>query len=315
MIKRALLVGINAYPGAELRGCLNDVKQIHELLTGAYGFEEKEIRILRDREATSKGIEAGLAWLAEGGPGGGAGDVRVFHYSGHGTYVPDENGDERDGRDEALCPIDCDNNGFLTDDRLASFYAAVPEGSNLTLLMDCCHSGTIQKEPQQDALYRFLPVSHEVMERIEQARERFEAELETWILARIHEVRSLSEAEFQSRVKTIVRAFRRRRARFGDVSNREGNILLSGCMSTQTSADAYIARGYHGAFTYYLVQAVKRLGAAATYREVAAAVGAKLRAEGFRQVPQLEGRKANKDAPMFAPFSERGRARPNARDT
>ena len=72
MIKRALLVGINAYPGAELRGCLNDVKQIHDLLTGTYGFDEKEIRILRDQEATFKGIEAGLAWLAEGGRGGGA---------------------------------------------------------------------------------------------------------------------------------------------------------------------------------------------------------------------------------------------------
>lgn len=302
MIKRALLVGINAYPGAELRGCLNDVKQIHDLLTGTYGFDEKEIRILRDQEATFKGIEAGLAWLAEGGRGGGAGDVRVFHYSGHGTYVPDEDGDEKDGRDEALCPIDCDNNGFLTDDRLHDFYAAVPEGSNLTLLMDCCHSGTIQKAPEGDLVYRFLPVPEAAMDRIEEARERFEAEQEAWIVSRLREVRGLSEAELEARVRGLVTSFRRRRARFGDVSNREGNVLLSGCKSTQTSADAYIARGYHGAFTYYLVQAVKRLGAKATYREVAAALGAKLREEGFTQVPQLEGRKENKDAALFTPF-------------
>ena len=61
MIKRALLVGINAYPGAELYGCLNDVKQVRELLTGTFGFDEHDIKVLEDKKATLKGIEAGLA--------------------------------------------------------------------------------------------------------------------------------------------------------------------------------------------------------------------------------------------------------------
>jgi len=309
MIKRALLVGINAYPGAELYGCLNDVKQVRELLTGTFGFDEHDIKVLEDRKATLKGIEAGLAWLA-GGRGAGAGDVRVFHYSGHGTYVPDENGDERDGRDEALCPIDCDDKGFLTDDRLGELYDAVPEGSNLTLIMDCCHSGTIQRDLERDRRYRFYPVSEEAMERIEAARARFEEEEEAWIVARLREVRGLSEAELEARVRGLVRSFRRRRARFGDVTNREGNVLLSGCKSTQTSADAEIGRAYHGAFTYYLVKAIKRLGPGATYREVAAAAGAKLREEGFSQIPQLEGTKAHKDSAILAPF---GGERPAAR--
>jgi metacaspase-1 len=29
-----------------------------------------------------------------------------MHYSGHGTQIPDDDGDEADGMDEALCPVD-----------------------------------------------------------------------------------------------------------------------------------------------------------------------------------------------------------------
>ena len=46
MAKRALLVGINRYriPGADLRGCVNDVKNLKSVLTRYYGFADKDIR-------------------------------------------------------------------------------------------------------------------------------------------------------------------------------------------------------------------------------------------------------------------------------
>ena len=43
------------------------------------------------------------------------GDFCFFHYSGHGTFIEDENGDERDGFDEALCAL---QDEYIRDDEL-----------------------------------------------------------------------------------------------------------------------------------------------------------------------------------------------------
>ena len=50
MAKRAVLIGINKYrtPGADLRGCVNDVKNLKKVLTEYYGFAGKDITVLTD---------------------------------------------------------------------------------------------------------------------------------------------------------------------------------------------------------------------------------------------------------------------------
>ena len=45
-----------------------------------------------------------------------AGDLIFFSYSGHGSCQPDRNGDEADGRDETICPLDRDSAGDIVDD-------------------------------------------------------------------------------------------------------------------------------------------------------------------------------------------------------
>ena len=54
MAKRALLIGINKYliPGADLRGCVNDVLDLRAVLTGFGGFRKKDITVLTDTAAT-----------------------------------------------------------------------------------------------------------------------------------------------------------------------------------------------------------------------------------------------------------------------
>ena len=51
-IKRALLIGINKYqvPGADLQGCVNDVKNLSGVLTTYYGFADKDITTLTDAQ-------------------------------------------------------------------------------------------------------------------------------------------------------------------------------------------------------------------------------------------------------------------------
>ena len=49
MNKRALLVGMNYYnTSAELKGCLNDVWNIRNMLVSNYGFLRENIYILTD---------------------------------------------------------------------------------------------------------------------------------------------------------------------------------------------------------------------------------------------------------------------------
>ena len=75
MAKRALLVDINKYqvPGANLRGCVNDVKDLSEALIKFYGFKKSDIQVLLDTAATQTGITALLR-------GAKKGDVPVLHF-------------------------------------------------------------------------------------------------------------------------------------------------------------------------------------------------------------------------------------------
>ncbi|MFH1476981.1 MAG: caspase family protein [Verrucomicrobiota bacterium] len=52
-MNRALLVGINAYPDAPLRGCVNDVTDMANFLVARRGFAQADIRLLSDRRATT----------------------------------------------------------------------------------------------------------------------------------------------------------------------------------------------------------------------------------------------------------------------
>ena len=159
MAKRALLVGINRYkiPGADLRGCVNDVKNLKSALTRYYGFADSNIRTLTDLQATKKAMQSAITGLIGKAR---AGDVLLLHYSGHGSNVPDRNGDEADRRDEIVCPTDLDWQDPLLDDWLRVQFDKLPAGANLTVIMDCCHSGTITRAIQpHDAkrIERYLP--------------------------------------------------------------------------------------------------------------------------------------------------------------
>ncbi len=300
-VRKALLVGINAYPNAPLRGCINDVQQVRGLLKQYYGFKDNDIKLLIDGDATAAGIQAGLGWLAEGGADSDA--VRIFHYSGHGSYVADTNGDEPDGRDECLVPFDYESVGFLTDDTLKILYDRFPEGGNLTLMMDSCHSGTNNRAPFGDVVYRFLPVSWEEEEKIEAAAAKFAHDQQEFVFQGVKALRGqdLTDEELRNKILGLTIAFKKER--FGAVRTHESNVLLAGCRPDQTSADAHIAGDYHGAFTYYLAETIQEARGQLTYRQLAQKVTKKLKGS-YTQKPQLEYAGKRDLAPVFQPFAE-----------
>lgn len=268
MAKRALLVGINRYPDPEdaLRGCLNDVRQVGDLLHVHFGFGGNgAVRLLTDAHATTAAIVSGLRWLVdEAAPG----DVLVFHYSGHGSQVPDRHGDEVDGLDEIICPYDLDWDDPLTDDALYAIVRGLPASVNLTVILDSCHAGTGLRE---------LP------SRGGRARSR-------WL-------------DPPERLRRLLRDDLAMR-RFGARAAEGGAILIAGCRSDQSSADADIGGEYHGALTFYLCRAIEELAYAASYRAVIARTRRLLLVNGYEQVPQLEGPAALLHGEIMAPRFE-----------
>lgn len=76
-------------------------------------------------------------------------DVFIF-FSGHGTQIPDDDGDEEDGSDEALVPYDYSNanpyHTLIRDDDLYLYYQKIGEHSNKTfVIIDSCFSGGTMK--------------------------------------------------------------------------------------------------------------------------------------------------------------------------
>ena len=307
MTIKALLVGINKYPNpkAELHGCVNDVTRMHSLLTETYGVPAHQVRQLTDSAATKQAIVDGLAWLSER-EAGEEKPVRLFHFSGHGVQVPDTSGDEEDGTDEALAPYDYswDNyNSFLLDDELHNLYATIGADTHLVVVMDCCHSGTNQRDLQNRIISRSLGPDNDERTQIAQEvaarRKQNQQKVKDIVMGRVRELwqRDSSLASDESRLNALMEKFMQqtREDLFGrrDVA---GNIvLISACQDRQTAADAHLGGAYNGALTYYLTKTLSDSGEQLAYSalidQLSTGLGddPALNAPGFeRQIPQLE---------------------------
>lgn len=112
-------------------------------LFGASYFAEEETDPYK--RPTKHNMRMALYWLVQGCQ---PGDSLVFHYSGHGSQQRDYNGDEIDGYDETLCPLDYETQGMIVDDEInATIVKPLPAGVKLHAIIDACHSGTVLDLP------------------------------------------------------------------------------------------------------------------------------------------------------------------------
>lgn len=154
--KRAFLVGISDYQSTgidinhswgNIHGA-NDVKLISPTLR-KHGFK---ITSLVNGEATASNIRKQLSKFSSSCK---SGDVVYLHFSCHGQPVEDLDGDEADGWDEAIVPIDAQKfyvkgiykgENHITDDELNRFFRTIRtkigRKGYLTVILDACHAGT-----------------------------------------------------------------------------------------------------------------------------------------------------------------------------
>ncbi|KAK4480644.1 hypothetical protein RD792_013722 [Penstemon davidsonii] len=150
--KKAVIVGISyRNTRRELKGCINDAKCMKYMLINRFKFSESSILMLTEEETdpyripTKHNIRMAMFWLVQGCK---SGDSLVFHYSGHGSQQRNYTGDEIDGFDETLCPLDFETQGMIVDNEInATIVRPLPTGVKLHTIIDACHSGTMLDLP------------------------------------------------------------------------------------------------------------------------------------------------------------------------
>lgn len=266
--RRVLITGINRYGNGganDLRGCVTDANRWRDLFV-AGGW--KPIMLL-DEDAAADSILDCLHMLATRAE---PGDAIAWVNSSHGTTLPDFS--DPTGQVEAVCPADSlggtseqFRQACITHREIYEALSIAADGVEITVLSDSCHSGVpaasldalvgaralVANSPPPDyrrARYLAPPPGLEVAG----ARSARLASLDRGLVA-VNSIRA---------------------------------VILAGCGTEQTSADAYIGGSYCGAFSYYMQQAYKLqptlpLGALLLEAE------RQLAAAGYEQRPEAEG--------------------------
>jgi hypothetical protein len=257
--RRALCIGIDRYPVRPLAGCVADARLWAKTL-GVLGFD---CTLMLDEEATYSSILAALEQLVKSSQ---RGDSIVWQYAGHGTQVPDVNGDEAGGdspgQDEAICPIDLQAGHMVTDDEIGAIIQQLQPGVAFTMMMDCCHSGTLNRfgigDPtgsggNRDERARFLPLTEDLKQ---------------------------AYLQFAQSPKRSARSLTRSRSR--DTLQDTSEILFTACLSTEV---AFESNG-QGEFTLRATRLLHERGDAISNEDfVNAIIGAF--GSGRRQTPTI----------------------------
>ena len=174
--QRALIIGIDHYappPGytpsttsgrliyPNLEGCKNDALAIYSIITSKFGFDPNNIDTLLDESATRDGILNAMKQLLEKS---NPGDIAFIYYAGHGSEVKNSLSFETDKKDQTIVPENAWQEGIrdIRDKELSKiFNDFIDKKIKLTVIFDCCHSGSISRGPNVSSdKIRFMPMAN-----------------------------------------------------------------------------------------------------------------------------------------------------------
>ncbi|RIK40953.1 MAG: hypothetical protein DCC55_13415 [Chloroflexi bacterium] len=277
----ALLIGIDNYDPAgrmrSLRGCVNDVQALEQVLKARYGVPVTNIRTLTNKQAKHQAIKRAFRdhlignakkWKEAAGDQEPADPppAFLFHFSGHGSQARDETGAEPDGFDETLVPYDSRTPGVydIKDWELGQLIEELNRYSdNVTIILDCCHSGSGTRD---------------IAETVAQTR-RCPPDLRPQpkrrpVALRGPQTRSVGGANWEVGGK---------------------HVLLAGCRDLEESNEYSVrdmgASHWRGAMSYFMGLELLQMGLdrPLTYRELHERVRAQVNSRYRNQTPQCEG--------------------------
>ncbi|KAI2469182.1 caspase domain-containing protein [Annulohypoxylon bovei var. microspora] len=253
--RKALLVGINYFgQRGQLRGCINDVRNMSSYLNEHFGYKREDMVILTDdqqnpmSQPTKQNILRAMHWLVKDAR---PNDSLFFHYSGHGGQTKDLDGDEPDGYDEVIYPVDFRHTGHVTDDEMHRIMVRpLTSGVRLTAIFDSCHSGTALDLP-------YIYSTQGILKEPNLAKEAGQGLLGV--------ISSYSQGDLGGVANNIMGFFKK--ATIGEDAHHRAMatktsaadvIMLSGSKDDQTSADATIASQATGAMSWAFITALKK---------------------------------------------------------
>lgn len=156
--KRALIIGISDYGNAkEDPNKWSNISGANDVVLLSPLFEQQGYKVttLTNAQATYSNITGALKKVAKESKNG---DIVYLHFSMHGQPFEDLNGDETDGWDEALIPVDAqmqytegkyEGKKHLIDDELETYInkirSKIGVSGELFVVLDACHSGTASR--------------------------------------------------------------------------------------------------------------------------------------------------------------------------
>jgi hypothetical protein len=238
----ALLVGVNDYAEpsqkeyqiSPLKGPGTDVQLIKELLTSQYGFQDDKphILVLTGKKATHQGIKDAFKSQLIDKSAANPNSVVLFFFSGHGSQADSVSPGDTTQHDTLLAyDSRADGGTDILDNELVDWFEVLRRStSNITFILDSCHSGSAIKGVT-DHVARIAPPNP----------------------------RQSTVADYSAKDAPPVKAAKE------ILPRRQQFVLLSGSQADESSfecdtADCAISNGgptNYGFFTYYLTQALK----------------------------------------------------------
>lgn len=262
MEKFVLQVGINDYINVPtLKGCVRDVENMRKVLTERFAVPPSNILALIDRQATHEAIVSAFrSQLIENARKHPSALV-VFQYSGHGSRVPDQNGDKADHMDTTLVPVDSrDVSGKhfdIVDDEIRDLFNELTRyTSNVLFILDCCHSGNPTRAGEQA---REIPTDTRP-----QPPEKALA---------------LAGSSSVIRSQDLI----------GMLPRNKRYISIAASMPYELAFEIDIEGNSEGALTHFLIERFKQATPETTYRELMDRVANDVTAQYPAQHPQCEG--------------------------
>ncbi len=252
--RHALVIGIDTYPGfgleTQLAGAVRDAQTMAEVLVGRHGFAPEDVHQCLETLATRQGILDALANLRSRAE---SGDQVLLYFSGHGSQMTDREGDEGDGLDETLVPVDSgrddDENRDITDDEINHWAAELMEVTpHLTMIFDCCHAATLQRPFWR---VRSVPPDLRPVDALPPSP------LPVW----------------------------------RDVETGPRPLILAACRDDERALELppWIAGEYRGAFSFHLIEALRHVESSMTWREIFDRAASALAADCPEQHPEASG--------------------------
>ncbi len=230
--KRAFLVGISDYQSTN-KNASNSWANIHgandiALLTPTLQKHGFKVSSIVNQQATASNIRKQLFKFSSSCK---PGDIVYLHFSCHGQPVEDLDGDEADGWDEAIIPVDAQKvyiknkykgENHITDEELNRFFRTIRtkigRKGYLTIVVDACHAGTSYRgEENEDSVF----------------------------------VRGTNTGFSERGLKFVPKIDKRGKIRIEKSNNMSDICIIEACRSYQVNNEIKFNGKYYGSLSYY----------------------------------------------------------------